>query len=617
MGAERRLICAAAVAGSLFALSGAAGAADGDPYLKTCYSSPNAAPCVQLDPAAQAADAELSPDGRHLYAAVWDVGGGYNGVRIFEVGSGGTIALRPGAAITTEQGPRDIDFSPDGRSAYVAAGNQLVVLARDPTSGALGFLQCFGPAPCTPVTAASSFEAVAVSPDSASVYARGANQLVIFDRNTGSGALSQKLGLAGCYAEESLLPCAVAAGVAGSGNELVVSPDGRNVYVSNHAPGGVAVFNRTSDGTLTQPTGTSGGCITTGGTSGAVGGAECLSASPTLAQASAVNVDAQGGFIIVSAARGNTVFRRDASTGLLSQTDCLDEVGAAGPPSGCHEVKGAAGTDAAFTPDGNDVVLNASGFGLSFFTFDRATGRLSQRPTRGCIAATPAPPCQHVAGILGGLGGVTVSPNGLYVFASFRVPASGGSIASFERDFLPRCTSPSITVRTRKPLAVPLRCTDANGDAITLAIATPPTFGTLGRVDQTNDRVRYTPDPKRKGRDTFKFRATAGGSAGPAATVTLNVVAAPAKSDRKPPNTRITAGPAKTTRSRTARFKFRSTERGSDFQCKPDWRKRWASCRSPKSYANLRRGRHSFRVRAIDRAGNVDRTPAKRVWVVR
>jgi hypothetical protein len=612
MGADRRLLFTLSTAALLLVLSGAAGAADGDPYLKSCYSSPNAAPCVQLQPAAQVADAELSPDGRHLYAAVWDLGGGFNGLRILDVGAGGTIALRAGAAVTTEQPPRDVDFSPDGRSVYVAAGNQLVVLARDPASGGLGFLQCFGPMPCSPVTAAASFDSVAVSPDSASVYARGSNQLVVFDRIAGSGTLSQKLGLAGCFAEESVQPCATAVGIAGTGTEMVVSPDGRNVYVSNDSPGGVAVFARGPDGTLSGA-----GCITAGGTSGALGGAECLSAAPTLAQASAVNSDAQGGYLIVSAAGGNTVFRRDASSGSLAQTDCLDEVGAAGPPGGCHEVKGATGSDAAFTPDGNDVVLNAS-FGLSFFAFDRASGRLNQRPTRGCIAASPGAPCEYVPGILGGLGAVTISSNGLYVFAAFRVPpANGGSIASFERDFLPRCQGPSITVRTRKPLVVPLTCTDVNGDQMTLAIVSPPTWGTLGPVDQTNDRVLYRPDSTRKGKDTFRYRATARGLRGPTATITLDVVAASAKSDRRPPNTRITSGPPKTTKRRKARFKFRSTERGSDFQCKPDWRKRWASCRSPKSYANLRRGRHTFRVRAIDPAGNVDRTPAKRVWTIR
>ena len=490
---HRRFIGGAAIVGSLFVLSGAAGAADGDPFLKSCYSSPNTAPCVQLDPPAQAADVELSPDGRHLYAAVWNLGSGYNGLRIFDVGTGGTLGLRSGAAATTDQAPSDVDFSSDGRTVYVAAGNQLLVYARDTTSGALGLVKCVGPAPCTPVTAATSFEAVALSPDSASVYARGANQLVVFDRNAGNGTLAQKLGLAGCLAEESVLPCTPTAGLAGSGNEIAVSPDGRHVYASNQSPGGMAVFSRAGDGSLA-----SAGCITVGGTSGLTGGAECLAGSSTLAQATAANIDPQGAHVVVSGPNGNTVFRRDSSTGGLAQTDCVDEVGAGPPPTGCREVKGAAGNDAAFTPDGNDLVLNAS-YGLSFFTFDRAAGRLTQRTTRGCIAAAAGAPCVHVPGILGGVGGVSVSPNGLYVFAAFR----GGSIASFERDFIPRCQSPAITVRTRKALAVPLRCTDVNGDSIALAIVSPPVFGTLGRVDQTNDRVLYTPDPRRKGRDTF------------------------------------------------------------------------------------------------------------------
>jgi hypothetical protein len=607
MRLHKRFIGGAVMVGALFILSGAAGAADGDPYLKSCYASPSAAPCIQLDPPAQAADAELSPDGRHLYVAVGNLGSGYNGLRIFDVRAGGTLGLRTAAAATTDQAPTDVDFSPDGRTIYVAAGNQLLVFARDTTSGALGPVQCVGPAPCSPVTAATSFEAVAVSPDSASVYARGANQLVVFDRNPGNGTVGQKPGLTGCLAEESALPCTAAAGLAGSANEIVVSPDGRHVYASNQSPGGVAVLSRAGDGSLS-----SAGCITIGGTSGLTGGAECLVGSPTLAQATAANTDRQGVHVVVSGPNGNTVFRRDASTGGLSQTDCVDEVGAGPPPTGCREVKGAAGSDAAFTPDGNDLVLNAS-YGLSFFTFDRAAGRLTQRPTRGCIAAVAGAPCVHVPGILGGAGGVTVSNNGSYVFAAFR----GGSIASFERDSGPKCKSPTITVRTRKPFAVPLRCTDANGDAITLAIVSPPVFGTLGRVDQGNDRVLYTPDPKRKGRDTFKYRGTTPGSAGPTATVTLNVVAPPTKSDRTPPNTRITAGPPKTTSLRKVTFRFRSTERGSDFQCKPDWRTRWASCRSPKSYANLRRGKHTFLVRAIDRVGNVDRTPAKRIWTIR
>ncbi|MDQ4081338.1 MAG: hypothetical protein M3123_00370 [Actinomycetota bacterium] len=86
--------------------------------------------------------------------------------------------------------------------------------------------------------------------------------------------------------------------------------------------------------------------------------------------------------------------------------------------------------------------------------------------------------------------------------------------------------------------------------------------------------------------------------------------------DPVPPNTRITAGPAGATRSRAATFHFTSTEAASTFECKLDGG-RWTLCRSPKTYRTLATGSHTFRVRAQDPAGNVDRTPAVRSWRVR
>ena len=38
--------------------------------------------------------------------------------------------------------------------------------------------------------------------------------------------------------------------------------------------------------------------------------------------------------------------------------------------------------------------------------------------------------------------------------------------------------------------------------------------------------------------------------------------------------------------------------------------------RSPKAYTGLASGSHSFEVRAIDAAGNVDATPASRAWTI-
>jgi Periplasmic copper-binding protein (NosD) len=68
-------------------------------------------------------------------------------------------------------------------------------------------------------------------------------------------------------------------------------------------------------------------------------------------------------------------------------------------------------------------------------------------------------------------------------------------------------------------------------------------------------------------------------------------------------------------KGRTAKFRFVSSEAGSTFQCKLD-KKKFKPCRSPKKYKRLKPGRHVFEVRAIDAAGNKDKTPAKRKFRV-
>ena len=81
------------------------------------------------------------------------------------------------------------------------------------------------------------------------------------------------------------------------------------------------------------------------------------------------------------------------------------------------------------------------------------------------------------------------------------------------------------------------------------------------------------------------------------------------KKDKTPPQTTITKGPPGRTHKRTVKFKFVSSEAGSTFQCKLD-RKPFKGCRSPKKLKRLKPGKHVFKVRAIDPAGNVDPTPA-------
>jgi peptidoglycan/xylan/chitin deacetylase (PgdA/CDA1 family) len=81
-----------------------------------------------------------------------------------------------------------------------------------------------------------------------------------------------------------------------------------------------------------------------------------------------------------------------------------------------------------------------------------------------------------------------------------------------------------------------------------------------------------------------------------------------------PPDTSITDGPTGTVASRNASFEFSSTGTGSTFECKLD-AGAWEACSSPKSYASLADGPHTFSVRAKSGA-TVDPTPATRTWTV-
>jgi hypothetical protein len=85
--------------------------------------------------------------------------------------------------------------------------------------------------------------------------------------------------------------------------------------------------------------------------------------------------------------------------------------------------------------------------------------------------------------------------------------------------------------------------------------------------------------------------------------------------DTTAPQTTITAAPAAQTSSTSASFGFSSSESGSSFECSLD-NAAFVACTSPRDYTGLAAGTHTFRVRAIDAAGNVDGTPASHTWTI-
>ena len=105
---------------------------------------------------------------------------------------------------------------------------------------------------------------------------------------------------------------------------------------------------------------------------------------------------------------------------------------------------------------------------------------------------------------------------------------------------------------------------------------------------------------------------TAGPSAAPTPTVTPGPSAVPTPTVTPTPDTaapRTSLRKANIDQARQkATFRFAASEPGSRFRCKLD-KKQFRPCTSPKTYKRLEPGAHTFRVKARDRAGNVDASP--------
>ncbi len=90
----------------------------------------------------------------------------------------------------------------------------------------------------------------------------------------------------------------------------------------------------------------------------------------------------------------------------------------------------------------------------------------------------------------------------------------------------------------------------------------------------------------------------------------------PPPSSGAAPDTEIDKGPKRKTSRRKAKFRFSSDDPTASFECRLD-KKDFAHCTSPQEYKKLKRRKHRFEVRAIDRAGNVDATPDELSWKVK
>lgn len=88
--------------------------------------------------------------------------------------------------------------------------------------------------------------------------------------------------------------------------------------------------------------------------------------------------------------------------------------------------------------------------------------------------------------------------------------------------------------------------------------------------------------------------------------------------DTTPPDTDITSGPPNPSTASTATFSFTGTDNVGvvSYECRIDSAS-FAACSSPYSHPTaLADGSHTFEVRAVDGAGNLDPTPASYTWLI-
>jgi len=232
----------------------------------------------------------------------------------------------------------------DDRHLYVGSGDDLTVLARDPETGRVSLVE---------TVPSQGVADVAVSPDGATVYAvsnRGQSALEVFSRNTTTGTLT--------FLERFTNDVAGVTGIAGAVGVLV-SPEGRTVYVSGHQTSSVAIFQRNlSTGRLTYA-----GVVNLSGITGQGG-----------AFRAAVTDD--GRFLYVpNFNNALVVFARNANTGSLDPIQTIF-----GDTDGITGLEG--GFNAELTDDPDQATLYVAGFTkgtVAVFSRNANTGLLTFR----------------------------------------------------------------------------------------------------------------------------------------------------------------------------------------------------------------------------------------------
>lgn len=259
--------------------------------------------------------------------------------------------------------------------------------------------------------------AIVVSPDGKNVYvaSSGSDAITIFRRNPNTGSLVQSKGSAGCIAAKGANGCAKAIGLDGP-NSVAISANGRMVYATSRDSNSITSFRRNAEtGSLRQLPPKSAGCISALPIPGCTTGRGLLGADVVVISPDAKNV-------YVGAFFGNAVAVLSVTekSGVLTQTagaaGCIAEAAKEGCAPGA--ALGAVEGLAVSRTGSNVYAASALSNALAVLSRNPETGALTQATEgSGCIADPVLTGC--VAGIeMSGANAVATSPGSEVVYAT-------------------------------------------------------------------------------------------------------------------------------------------------------------------------------------------------------
>lgn len=313
------------------------------------------------------------------------------------------------AETTGASGPYGLALSPDGRSLYVAeqGDNLIAAFTRNPATNALTLLDTYE----DELTGGANLEdavRVLVSNDGRNVYVTSstADAVTAFARDVDTGALTLLDSVKDGANYNCPLNCTPLAGLNGAYG-MAISPDGQFLYVSSITDNAIVALRRgPTDGDLI-------------GGSGLFTNPRYVATTthPSLLAAYDIVISPDGAYLYAAGYfSGNIlIFARNPTDGRLTYKATLAN-------SGIPSLIGVFRLD--LSPDGNQLYAASFGGGITVLTRNPATGGLSLRQ---------ALREEEDGGVTGleNASAVRVSPDGRYVYVT---GYSSNTLVVFERD---------------------------------------------------------------------------------------------------------------------------------------------------------------------------------------